>query len=102
MGNKPAPQTIDQQITEDILREVEVARQQQERQERYHCYQQAVKWDKNVIGQREAKQALEYSFFLPRRFPSYFKLSTADDSSRKYPNRLILLWGPPGTGDLKI
>ncbi|CAF1356748.1 unnamed protein product [Didymodactylos carnosus] len=59
-------------------------------------YQLTIEWDKNVVGQTEAKLALEYAFFLPRRFPTYFKGIKTVDCKKQPP--CILFWGPPGTG----
>jgi hypothetical protein len=60
--------------------------------------QEGIKWDESVIGQEDAKRALEYSFFLPRRFPTFFygKNKDAEKKNLKH-HRSIMLWGPPGT-----
>jgi vacuolar protein-sorting-associated protein 4 len=59
--------------------------------------QSTVGWDSSVIGQADAKHALENAFFLPRKFPSFF--GSAANENRQ---RGILLWGPPGTGKTLI
>eukprot|EP01083_Nonionella_stella_P017702 49583_1 len=60
-----------------------------------------VDWDKRIVGQKDAKQSIEFAFFLPRKFPSFFKNEINDenvDISEVEVNRTFLLWGPPGTG----
>eukprot|EP01084_Bolivina_argentea_P196073 336194_1 len=63
--------------------------------------QNAIEWDKRIVGQKEAKHAIEFAFFLPRKFPSFFKNVSIDDekiTNEVELNRTFLFWGPPGTG----
>jgi len=66
--------------------------------QRLPSQQELCDWDESIVGQKDAKHAIEHAFFLPRKFPSFFKNHANDDRKAVELNRTFLLWGPPGTG----
>lgn len=53
-----------------------------------------VKWD-SVAGLAQAKETLKETVILPKRFPQLF-------TGKRRPFKGILLYGPPGTGELIV
>eukprot|EP00479_Gromia_sphaerica_P002490 TRINITY_DN12960_c0_g1_i1.p1 TRINITY_DN12960_c0_g1~~TRINITY_DN12960_c0_g1_i1.p1 ORF type:complete len:132 (-),score=21.19 TRINITY_DN12960_c0_g1_i1:75-470(-) len=75
----------------------------EEEQPEHKGIQNIVAWDEHLIGQVDAKHILEYACILPLKFPSYFKDErTKDGKGGPSKVRLMLFWGPPGTGKTKL